>query len=92
MKVSIDYLRKGARYLDVFFYVRKVFDTIWIPGLLYKLRHELGIGSQLWLVIRELYKDVRGQVLVNGHVSDSFDILQSPGQGEYLQLSYTRCL
>ena len=38
----------------------------------------------MWLVIRELYKDVRGQVLLNGHVSDSFDILQGSGQGRIL--------
>ena len=48
------------------------------------MKHELGIDSQLWLVIRELYKDVRGQVLFNGHVSDSFDILQGLGQGQIL--------
>ena len=69
-----------ARFLDVC----KVLDTVWIPGRLYKLKHELGIDSQLWLVIRELYKDVRCQVLFNGHVSDSFDILQGSGQGRIL--------
>ena len=75
---------KGGKVFACFLDVRKAFDTVWITGLLYKLKHELGIDSQLWLVIRELYKDVRGQVLFNGHVSDSFDILQGSGQGRRL--------
>ena len=77
-------LEKGGKDFVCFLDVRKAFDTVWIPGLLYKLKHELGIDSQLWLVIRELYQDVRGQVLVNGHVSDSFHILQGSGQGRIL--------
>ena len=74
-------IEKGDKVLACFLDALKAFDTVWIPGLLYKLKHEFGIDSQLWLVIRELYKDVRGQVLFNGHVSDSFDILQGSGQG-----------
>ena len=73
--------------MHVLFDVRKAFGTVWIPSLLYKLKHELGIDSQLWLVKRELYKDVRGLVLFNGldgHVSDSFDILQGSGQERIL--------
>ena len=35
----------------------------------------------MWLVIRKLYKDVRGQVLLNGHVSYPFDISQGSRQG-----------
>ena len=67
-------LEKGGKVFACFLDVRKAFDTLWIPGLLYKLKHELGIDSQVWLVIRELYKYVRGQVLFNSHVSDPFDI------------------
>ena len=77
-------LEKGGNVFACFLDVRKEFDTVWIPGLLYKLKHEFGIDSQLWLVIRELYKDVRGQVLFNGHVTDSFDILQGSGQRRIL--------
>ena len=85
MRKSINQLlEKRGKAFACFLNVRKAFDTVWIPGLLYKLKHELGIDSQLWLVIRELYKDVRGQVLFNGHVSDSADILQGSGQGRIL--------
>ena len=77
-------LEKGGKLFACFLDVRKAFYAVWIPGLLYKLKHELGIDFQLWLVIRELYKDVRGEVLFNGHVSDPFDILQGSGQGRIL--------
>ena len=77
-------LEKGDKVFASFLDVRKAFDTVWILGLLYKLKHELGIDSQLWLVIGKLYKDVRGQVLFNGHVSDTFDILKDSGQGKIL--------
>ena len=75
-------LEKGGKVFACFLDVRKAFDTVWIPGLLYKLKHEFRIDSQLWLIIRELYKNVR--VLFNGHVSDSFDTLQGTGQGRIL--------
>ena len=79
-------LEKGGKVFACSLDVRKTLDTIWIPGLLYKLKHELGIDSQLWLAKKELYKDARGQVLFNGHVRYSFDILQGSGQGRILAL------
>ena len=80
-------LEKGGKVFACFPDVRKAFDTVWIADLLDQLKHELGKDSQLWLVIRELNKDVRNQVLSNSHVSDSF----VQGRKEYLHLSYTRC-
>ena len=74
-------LEKESKVFTCFLDVHKAFDTVWIPGLLYMLKNELEIDSQLWLVIKELYKDLRGQALFNSHVSDSVDILQGSGQG-----------
>ena len=34
-------------------FVRKVFDMVWIEGLLYKLFTDLGINGRTWLVIKE---------------------------------------
>ena len=70
--------------LACFLDVQKAFDTVWINGLLFKLKHELGVDSKLWMMIRELYKELKGQVIFNGHISRSFDILQGSGQGRIL--------
>ena len=78
-------LEKGGKVFECFLDACKAFDTVWLYGLSYKLKHDLGIDSQLWLVIRELYTDVRGQVLFNGQVSDSSDILQGSGQGRIFE-------
>ena len=58
------------------------FDTIWIDGLLYKLYHELGINSKLWLIIKELYTNIHACVTYNGFLSRDFVISQ--GQGRIL--------
>ena len=74
-----------GKVLHVFWmFARHSTPSRYRSGLLCKLKHEFGIDSQLWLVIRELYKDVRVQVLFNGHVSDSFEIVQGSGQGRIL--------
>ena len=76
---------RGGKVFACFLDVRKAFDTVWINGLLYKLKHELNIDPKIWLVIRELYKDVEGQVIFNGGISRSFSIIsQGSGQGRIL--------
>ena len=54
-------------------------------GLLYKLKHELNIDPIIWLVIRELYKDLEGQVIfMVALVNRSYSISQGSGQGRML--------
>ena len=51
-------IEQGSKVFSCFLDVQKAFDTIWIDGLLYKLYHELGINSKLWLIIKELYTNI----------------------------------
>ena len=57
------------------------FDTVWIDGLLYKLFNDLGIKGRMWLAIKDLYTDVKAQVLYSGELSREFDVSQGTGQG-----------
>ena len=64
--------------------VRKAFDTVWIDGLPFKLFSGLGIKGRMWLVIEDLYTDVKAKVLFAGALLREIDILQGTGQGRIL--------
>ena len=49
--------------------VRNAFDTVWIDSLLLKLFTELGIKGRMWLAIKDLYTEVKTQVLYSGSLS-----------------------
>ena len=77
-------LERGSKVFSCFLNVRKAFDTVWIDGLLFKLFSELGINGRMWLVIKDLYTDVKAKVLYTGALSREIDILQVTGQGRIL--------
>ena len=77
-------LERGSKVFGCFLDVRKAFDTVWVDGLLYKLFTELGIQGRMWLAIKDLYTDVKAQVLFAGELSREFDISQGTGQGRIL--------
>ena len=77
-------LERGSKVFSCFLDVRKAFDTVWIDGLLYKLFNDLGIKGRMWLAIKDLYTDVKAQVLYSGELSREFDVSQGTGQGRIL--------
>ena len=77
-------LERGSKVSGCFPDVRKGFDTVWIDGLLYKLFTEFDMRGRMWLAIKDLYTEVRGQVLYSNTLSRKFDISQGTGQGRIL--------
>ena len=75
-------LERGSKVFSCFLDVRKAFDTVWIDGLLFKLFSELGISGRMWLVIKDLYTNVKAKVLYAGALSREIDI--GTGQGRIL--------
>ena len=77
-------LERRSKVFSCFLDVRKAFDTVWIDGLLFKLFSELGINGRTWLVITDLYTNVKAKVLYAGALSREIDTLQGTGQGRIL--------
>ena len=77
-------LERGSKMFSCFFDIRKAFDTVWIDGLMNKLFSDLGVNGKLWLAIKNLYTDVKAQILYSGTLSREFNIAQGTGQGRIL--------
>ena len=77
-------LERGSKMFSYFLDIRKVFDTVWIDGLMYKLFSDLGVNGKLWLAIKDLYTDVKARVLYSGALSREFEIAQGTGQARIL--------
>ena len=76
-------LEQGSKIFSCFLDVRKAFDRVWIDSLLFKLFTDLDINSRMWLAIKDLYTNVKAQVLYSGSLSRMFGISQGTGQGEF---------
>ena len=77
-------LERGSKVFGCFLDVRKAFDTVWIDRILYKLFSELGIGGRMWKVMKDLYTNVKAQVLYAGSLSRKINVSQGTGQGRIL--------
>ena len=63
-------------YLDA----RSAFDMVWLNGLLYKL-HELGIRGKPLRLISNSFNGCSSRVLLNGRLSEPYEIEQGTRQG-----------
>ena len=77
-------IERGGKAFACFLDVRKAFDTVWIDGLLHKLKYKLGIDPKMWLIIKELFSGLKGSVIFSGHISSSFSTSQGSEQGRIL--------
>ena len=51
-----------------------------VYGLRYKL-WDMGIKGRMWRVIKKMYMSSRSSVLLEGEISDSFNVEQGVAQG-----------
>ena len=82
-------LERGSKVFGCFLDVRKTFDTVWIDGLLYKIIYRVSliygeIRGRMWLGIKDLHTEVRGQVFYSSTLSRKFYVSQGTGQGRIL--------
>ena len=73
-------MREGKHTYAFFLDVQKAFDTVWHDGLWFKL-WELGIRGRMWRVIKNMYDITQSAVLLEGEVSEQFNIGQGVAQG-----------
>ena len=66
-------LERGSKVFGCFLDAVKL-SIVWIDGLLYKLFTELDIRGRMWLAIKDLYNEVRGQVSYSNTLSRKFEI------------------
>ena len=84
LKSLIDiYFKKQKKMFCAFIDYSKAFDSVWRPGLWYKLIKS-GITGKMYTLIYNMYQDIRSCVAVNGECSQFFNSYIGVRQGEYL--------
>ena len=73
-------IREDKQTYAFFLDVRKAYDTVWHDGLWCKL-WDMGIRGKMWRVIKNMYKESRSVVFLEGQKSDSFKLEQGVTQG-----------
>ena len=73
-------MREGKCTYACFLDVQKAFDTVWHDGVWFKL-WELGVRGRMWTVIKNMYDTTQSAVLLEGEVSEQFNIGQGVAQG-----------
>ncbi len=73
-------MREGKHTYAFFLDVQKAFDTVWHDGLWFKL-WELGVRGRMWGVIKNMYDITQSAVLLEGDISEPFNIRSGSGTG-----------
>ena len=73
-------MREGKHTYAFFLDVQKAFDIVWHDGLWFKL-WELGVRGRMWRVIKNMYDITQSVVLLEGEISEPFNIGQGVAQG-----------
>ena len=76
-------MKKGEFLYSCFVDLKKAFDSIWWNGLFFKML-SLGISSNFFTVIKNMYQSVRSCVKTKCGLTPLFDIWQGVKQGEVL--------
>ena len=63
----------------------KAFDSVWKEGLMFKL-YDIGLRGKIWKKIYNSYEHFKCMVLVNGVLSDPFDVERGVHQGAPLSM------
>ncbi|XP_063431682.1 uncharacterized protein LOC134714370 [Mytilus trossulus] len=77
------YIERNSDVIVVLLDSTKAFDTVWHDALLCKL-HKYGVTGDLWLLIDEMYSEMRSSVLFNGRLSRWFELKRGVRQGGVL--------
>lgn len=76
-------LKQGSNVFVCFLDTSKAFDTVWRPGLMFKL-YELGIKGKLWSLINKCHQNTLSSIVVNQTRSEWFPVQQGVRQGGVL--------
>ena len=72
---------KGGKETYAFFPdVQKAYDSVWRNGLWLKL-WEFGVRGKMWMVIKRMYESSESTVLLDGELSEAFDVEQGVAHG-----------
>src|ERR1700744_1001309 len=70
--------------IAVFLTSEKAFDTVWIKGLIWKMKFKFNIDDNLCFLLYNYLRDRRFKVTVNGKISSPFRMLEGTPQGSII--------
>ena len=76
---------KGSNVFVAFLDIKKAFDSVWLPGFLYKLKMS-GMRSKPWKLICDAYKSFQCAAYINGTPAPWFNVERGVHQGAPLSM------